>query len=79
MFLKPEKLQNHSNKGKGNEKKKAGRRKGGEEKKAMVALLVFKIATLEIVFDRRKNCWTQKVLDIQVFKNTQNSLFIRFR
>ena len=56
MFLKPEKLQNHSNKGKGKEKKKAGRRKGGEEKKAMVALLVFKIATLEIVFDRRKNC-----------------------
>ena len=36
------------------------RRKGGEEKKAMVALSVFIIATLEIVFGP-KNCWTQKV------------------
>ena len=65
-FLKPEKLQNHSNEGKGKEKekKRARRRKGGEEKKAMVALLVFIIATLGIVFVR-KNCWTQKVY----FKN----------
>ena len=39
----PEKLQNHSNEGKG-EKERARRRKGGEEKKAMVALLVFIIA-----------------------------------
>ena len=42
-FLKPEKLQNHSNEGKGKEKKK----ERGEEKKAVVALLVFTIATLE--------------------------------
>ena len=39
-FLKPEKLQNHSNEGK-EKKERAGRRKGGEDKKAMVALLVF--------------------------------------
>ena len=45
-FLKPEKLQNHSNKGKGTEKKKGGEEKGGEEKRAVVALLVFIIATL---------------------------------
>ena len=42
-FLKPEKLQNHSNEGKGKEKKKEG---GDQERrrtknKAMVALLVF--------------------------------------
>ena len=50
-FLEPEKIQNHSNEGKGKgEKERAKRRKGGEEKKAMVALLVFIIATLEIVF-----------------------------
>ena len=55
----PEKLQNHSNEGKG-EKERARRRKGGEEKKAIVALLIFIIATLEIVFGR-KNCSTQKV------------------
>ena len=54
MFLKPEKLQNHGNEGKGKEKKKARRRKGGEEKKAMLTFLVFIIATLEIVFGRKK-------------------------
>ena len=62
MFLKPEKLQNHSNKAKGKEKKKErGEGKKKKKKKAMVALLVFILATLEIVFDRKKNCWTQKV------------------
>ena len=45
MFPQPEKLQYHSNEGKGKEKKKErGEVKGGEEKKAMVALL---IATLD--------------------------------
>ena len=39
-FLKPKKLQNHSDEGK-EKKERAGRRKGGEEKKAMVALIVF--------------------------------------
>ena len=56
MFLKPEKLQNHSNEGKGKEKKKEWG-EGKEEKKkkkAMVALLVFIIATLEIVFGWKK-------------------------
>ena len=33
MFHKPKKLQNHSNKGKGKERKKESRSKGGEEKK----------------------------------------------
>ena len=47
-FLKPEKLQNHSNEGKGKKKER------GEEKKAMVALLVLIIATLDIAFDRKK-------------------------
>ena len=64
-FLKPEKLQNHSNEGKGKEKEEeGGEGKEEKKKKAMVALLVFIIATLEIVFVR-KNCWTQKVY----FKN----------
>ena len=50
MFPKPEKLQNHSNEGKGKEKKK----ERGEEKKAMGALLVFIMATLEKGFGRKK-------------------------
>ena len=41
--------------------KRARRRKGGKEKKAMVVHLGFIMATLEIAFDRKKNCWTQKV------------------
>ena len=49
-FFKPDKLQNHTNEGKGKEKKKEP---GGEEKKAMVALLVFIMATLETVFGRK--------------------------
>ena len=60
MFLKPEKLQNHSNEGKGKEKKKErGEGKEEKKKKSIVALLVFTIATLEILAE--KNCWTQKV------------------
>ena len=61
MFLRPEKLQNHSNEGKGKEKKKErGEGKEEKKKKAMVLLLVFIIATLEIIFDRNY-CSTQKV------------------
>ena len=50
-------LQNHTNEGKGKvkkiEKERARRRKGGEEKKAMISILVFVISTLEIVFGRK--------------------------
>ena len=49
-FPEPEKLENHSNEEKGKEKKK----ERGEEKKTLVALLVFIIATLEMVFGRKK-------------------------
>ena len=55
MFLKPEKLQNNSNEGKGKEKKKErGEGKEEKKKKVMAVLLVFIIATLEMVFDRKK-------------------------
>ena len=61
-LFRPEKLQKHSNEEKGKEKEKwRGGRKGGEEEKAMAVLLVFILATLEIVFGRKKNCWTPKV------------------
>ena len=77
-FLKPEKLQNHSNEGKGKEKKKerARRRKGGEEKKAMVALLVFIIATLEIVFGRKKLLDAKGPFGDDVFKNPARYIYI---
>ena len=76
-FLKPEKLQNHSNEGKGKEKKKerARRRKGGEEKKAMVALLVFIIATLEIVFGRKKLLDAKGPFGDDVFKNPARYIY----
>ena len=47
-FLKPDNVQNHSNEGQGKKEER------GEGKKAMVALLVFIMATLEIVFGRKK-------------------------
>ena len=50
-FLKSEMLQNYRNEGKGKEKKKQrGEGKEEKRKKAMAALVVFIIATLEIVF-----------------------------
>ena len=52
-FLKPEKLQNHSNEGKGKEKKKErGEGKEEKKKKAMDALLDFIIATLEFLAEK---------------------------
>ena len=56
-----EKFQNHGNKRKGKEKKKERGNRGKDEKKkkAVVALLVFIIATLEIF--AAKNCSTLKV------------------
>ena len=59
-FLKSENsLQNHSNEGKGKEKKKATEeiRKGGEEKRAMVALLVFIMSYFGYSF------WPKNLLD----------------
>ena len=78
-FLGSDKLRTHTNEGKGKEKEKerARRKKGGEEKRAMVALLVSIMAILE-----KKNCWTQKVylavtfskirLDIREKENSGN-------
>ena len=45
-FLKPNKLQNHGNEGRGKEKKKSEEKERTRRKKTMVALLVFVIATL---------------------------------
>ena len=45
------------------------RRKGGEEKKAMVALLVLIMATLEIVFGRKKLLDAKGPFGDNVFKN----------
>ena len=51
------------------EKERARRKKVGEEKRAMVALLVFILATLEIF--GRKNCWTQKIHLAITFSKTR--------
>ena len=50
-------------------KRKSEARKGGEEKKAIVALLVFIIATLEIVFGRKKLFDAKGPLGDNVIKN----------
>ena len=70
QVFKLEKLQNHSDEGKGEEKKKE-RGEGREEKrkKSMVALPVFITATLEIVFGRKKLLDTKRPFGNKVFKN----------
>ena len=55
-FLKPKKLRNYSNKGKGQEKKKERGQGNEEKKKAMVAVLVFIIATLEFLAEKTVGC-----------------------
>ena len=55
MFLKAEKLQNHSNEGKGKEKKTEwGEGKEEKKKKSMFALLVFIIFSYFGDFGRKK-------------------------
>ena len=50
-------------------KERARRRKGGEEKKALVALSVFIIATLKIAFGRKKLFDAKGPFDDNVIKN----------
>ena len=64
-FREPGELQNHINEGKGKEKKK----ERGEEKKAMVALLVFIMATLEIGFGRKEHLDANGPFGGNVIKN----------
>ena len=63
------KLQNHGNEGKGKEKKKE-RGEGKEEKrKRIAALVVFIIATLEIIFGRETQLDETGPFGDHVFKN----------
>lgn len=61
-FLKPNNVQNHSNEGQGKKKER------GEDKKAIVALLVFIMARAIMAFDNgyfgEKNCCTEKMRSI---------------
>ena len=71
MFLKPEKLQNHSNEEKGKEEKQErGEGKEENEKKAIVAFLVFIITTLELVFSQKTLSDVKGPLGDNVFKNS---------
>ena len=58
MFLKPEKLQNHSNEGKGKEKKKE-RGEGKEEKKKSNGYTLSFYNSYFGDFLAEINCWTQ--------------------
>ena len=66
----PEKLQNHSNEGKGRRKRKSKEKERRRQKKAMVALLlVVIVATLEIVFGRKKLLDAKGLFGDNVVKN----------
>ena len=86
-FLKPDKLQNHSNEGKGRKRKRKsdGKVKEEKRKKAMAALFVFIIATLELVFGKKKKKTGEKrMFDAKgpfgdkVFKNPARYVFLTF-
>ena len=53
-FFAPEKLENHTREGKGKKKKKERVGRKEKIKKAVVALLVFMLATLEAVLVEKK-------------------------
>ena len=65
--------------------KEMSKRKSEEEErsrreKSMVTLLVFTMATLEIVFGRKKkNCWTQKVQLAVTFSEIRLDCITLFR
>ena len=65
---------NHTKEGKEKEKRKSeeeGGVEGVEDKKAMVALLVLIMATLEIdILPKKKNCWTEKIHLAVMFSNS---------
>ena len=57
-------------------KRKSEEKEGGEEKKAMVTLLVIIIATLEIVFGRKKLLDAKGPFGDDVFKNPARYIYI---
>ena len=73
-FVKPEKLQNPSNEGKGEEKKKewGSRRKGGEEKKSNGCTLSFYNSYF---FGRKKLSDTKGLFGDNVIKNPARYVF----
>ena len=69
-FLKPEKLQNQTNDGKGKEKDKVSEeKKRNRREKSNGCTLSFIIATLEIVFGRKKLLDAKGPFGDNVFKN----------
>ena len=76
LFWARYKLQNHSNEGKGKQKKKErGEGREKKRKKTKVALLVFIMRSLEIVFGRKKLLDAKGPFGSNVFKNqATNSL-----
>ena len=75
-FCGRDKLQNHANEVKGKEKnKERGRRKEGKRKTAMVALLVFIMATLEI-WPKKKTVGRKGPFAVNVFKNPARNVIV---
>ena len=51
-------------------------KKGGEEKKTMVALLVLIMATLDNYFSAERNCWTQNVYLAVTFSKIRLAIYM---
>ena len=68
-FFAPGKLENHTSEGKVKEKKKERGGRKETRKKAMVALLVFMLASLEAVLAQKKLLDRTSLFGGNVFKN----------
>ena len=75
-FLNPRSFKITVMKEKERRKRKSEEKEGGEEKKAMVTLLVIIIATLEIVFGRKKLLDAKGPFGDEVFKNPARYIYI---
>ena len=75
-FLNPRSFKITVTKEKERRKRKSEEKEGGEEKKAMVTLLVIIIATLEIVFGRKKLLDAKGPFGDDVFKNPARYIYI---
>ena len=64
-----DKIQNHTNEGKGNEKRKKQGGRNEEKKKSRIALVVFIMATLQIVLGLKKLLGTKGPFGGNVFKS----------
>ena len=57
---------------------RARRKKGGEVKKAMAALLVFMLTSLKIVFERKNCFWGELYFGCNVIQKSSSDIYFSY-